>query len=889
MANEKKVKQLKTTKPKLTNFIFLMTAGVLFAWSLVLGIANPTIFRLGYMVSFIKMFVIIGILGLVFSNKRTIWISIGLVAALSLFVASGFFLTPEYPNLANRMAESLTNATAFITGYRPHTDLYEMIIVWAIFIAVGLFVAIFTYLQPRFSMLFIGATIIIGVAITSPYFSYTRSFYVFVFSILVFLIRDLHQKNAIRKVDSAPFTKYILALTAISLLIASILPIPGEGFAEGFFQDFVQRPFNFINDTISNLTQSNEFSLRQVGFGGSGRLGGNVTLNDRLFMRVRTNQRGSIYLTGAVMDTYTGYSWVNRFNDETPVDFNDISQNLEVFEYALWWDLRQFERFTQIPVDRFVLLDHNDELFAEWDYEWIDPHMRIFLDEVTGEMIWSHAWTDWSWDISWGASIGSVMTIDALNSRLLSAFHTGIVRDIVAHSDVEDLSFLRDRDGRFFANRRMPNNTRYLVRSFEPNHQYDYWTFIDDDDEYTFSMSVLESRSRLPEVSRGWLTDILDFITAFREFHGYNPITIPYITHGRTTLSLEDFLSQYLIPRVDQIHEMYTDLPDEFPERVHELARTATASATNDYDRMRLLESYLSENFTYTLTPGPSPRDQDFVGHFLFEIRQGYCVHFATAFVTMARSLGMPARYVEGFLVNINSSTPRNEGFVDVLNNMAHAWAEVYFEGSGWVRFEPTPSSGLPQEPIAPGGTGGVGSDWFDPEYPGQEIPGGGDIDFIPQPPGSGAEQVEEEALSNLLWILITIGFVSSLLIGRIIFVRIKIKGRKHKGNNEAVIHLFGTMLSYFKVFKFRMREDETARQFVTRMCHEHFNDFYDEHLQLLLKQTAEIFSKARYSNLAISDKERRVLEKVIQILDERMKHTSKWKCFYDYYVRIRH
>ena len=888
MAHEKKVKQLKTTKPSLTNFIFLMTAGVLFAWSLVLGIANPTIFRLDYMVSFIKMFVIVGILGLIFSSKRTLWISIGLVAVLTIFVASGFFLTPEYPNLANRMAESLTNATAFITGYRPHTDLYEMIIVWMIFITVGLFVAIFSYLQPRFSMLFIGATIILGVAITSPYFSYTRSFYVFVFSILVFLIRDLHQRNAIHEVDPAPFTKYILALTAISLLIAGILPIPSEGFAEGFFQDFVQRPFNFVNNTITNITQSNEFSLRQVGFGGSGRLGGNVTLNDRLFMRVRTHSRNPIYLTGAVMDTYTGYSWNNRFNDEMPVDFNDIAQNLELLEYSLWWDLSHLERFSQIPVDRFVLLRPEDEFFDEWRYHgwYIDPELRIFFDEVTGETMWLHN-ERIEWDSSWMMDDGSVMTIDALNSRLLSAFLMGIVRDIVAYNDASDLSFLRDRDGRFLTNRRMPNHMRYLVRSFEPNHQYYGWTNIEGA-EY-FTLSDLASRSRLTRVNRGWLSNILDFITAFREFHGYNPATISNITHGSTTISFEAFLTDYLIPRADQIHEMYTTLPDEFPERVRELAHTATARATNDYDRMRLLERYLSRNFTYTLTPGPSPQHQDFVDHFLFEIRQGYCVHFATAFVTMARSLGMPARYVEGFRIDIGPNTPRNEGFIDVLNNMAHAWAEVYFEGSGWVRFEPTPSSGLPQAAPTPGGTGGAGFGGFDPEYPEQEPPGTGDIDFIPQPPGSGTEQVEEEVLSTSLWLLIAIGFVFALIVGRIIFVHIKIKGRKYKGNNEAVVHFFGTMLSYFKVFKFSMKADETARQFATRMCHEHFNDFYDEHLQSLLKETAEIFSKARYSNLMISNKERRVVEKLIQILDERMKHVGRWKYFCDHYIRIKH
>ena len=883
MEHEKKLKQLKRTKPSVTHFIFLMSAGVLFAWSLILGITNPTIFRLDYVMSLLKMFVVLGVFGLIFSNKYTMWLSVSLAFALAIFIASGFFLTPEYPSLANRIAESLTNTMAFITGYRPHSDLYETIIIWIIFITIGLFVTLFSYVYARFSILFIGAALILGVALTSSYFSYTRSFYVFVFSILVFLIRDLHQKNTIHEVDASPFTKYIVALTAVSLLVAAILPLPREGFASGFAQDFIQRPFNFINDRVADITQSNEFSLRQVGFGGSGRLGGNVSLNDRLFMRIRTDRQGPIYLTGAVMDTYTGYSWVNRFNDEVPVDFNDITQNLELFEYSLWWDLQELERLSHIPVEQFALLDFDDAFFDEWRYYgfYLDPDHRIFQDEMMNAMIWIDTEDSWNWELGWWLDMGDAMIIDTMNSRLTSAFHTGMVHGISTHLDSEELSFLRDRDRRFLADSRMPNRTRYLVSFVEP---------MSDENTYMYSHSVIR-RSRLVGLEQGWLNHVLHFITAFREFHGYSPTMISDVTHRGTTILFEDFLRDYLIVRAEQIQDMYTALPDEFPERIHELARTVTASATNDYERMRLLESYLRENFAYTLTPGASPQNLDFVDHFLFDIRQGYCVHFATAFVTMARSLGMPTRYVEGFLVHVASATPRNdEGFLDVLNNMAHAWAEVYFEGAGWVRFEPTPSSGLPQEQ-APLDTGGGSADWFEPENPEQVPPSAGDFDFIPQQPDSGSRLVEEESEGSAgwIWMLMGIGFVGILIVARIIVVHIKVKARTYKTNNEAAIHLFDVMLSYFKVFKISIKADETARQFAMRICYEHFNDFYDDHLQSLLKETAEVFSKARYSHLSISNEERSIIEKLVQTLDMRMRHTRKWQYFYDHYVRIRH
>jgi len=905
MAHKKKIKKLKIEKPSLTDFIFLMTAGVLFAWSLFIGIMNPTIFGIDYLLSLVKMFVFVGILGLIFSNKRVMWVSIGLFALFLIFVTSGFLLAPEYPNMANRLAESLTNTMGFVTGYRPRTDLYETIIVWTISLAVGLFVVIFSYYRFRFLLLFIGSTIIFGVAITSNYFSYTNAFYVFVFSLLVFLIKHLHQRNATEEVDPAPFTKYILALTIVSLLVAGILPIPREGFAEGFAQNIVQRPFNFVNDLFADLTQPNIFSLRQVGFGGSGRLGGDIALGDGLFMRIRIPRRGDpIYLTGAIMDTYTGYSWINQFSDENPVDFDDISQNLELIEYALWNELRWLLPLVEVPVDRFDLLDEDDEFFDEWRYwlaDWyLSPYHRIFRDEVTGEIIelfHNPSWEEWMshWNIGWAltnANVSSVR-IDVLDLRPLSAFHTGLVQGISlldANDDDDDISFLRDRDdGRFFADRRMPHNTQYAVRFFETNHQSEFWVF-DDENGYFIEM---ETRSRLTEIEQGWLSDISDFIIEFREFHGYDVTMRTTIEHNGIIISLEDLLNDYLIPRVNRIHEMYTVLPVDFPERVRELAYTVTEDATNDYERMRLLESYLSQNFTYTLTPGSSPRNQDFVDHFLFDIRQGYCVHFATAFVTMARSLGMPTRYVEGFLVHNSQNVERNDGYIDVLNNMAHAWAEVYFEGSGWVRFEPTPSSGLPQEPTTPEEGSGAGTGSL-PSWPGyyEEFPPDPDVDLstAPQLPGNNAGQVEEdEDLTDHFWILTGIGSVFTLIAARIIFVHIKIKKIKYKVNDQAVIHLFGTVLSYFKVFKFRMKADETARQFTIRVCHEHFNDFYDERLQALLQEAAEVFSKARYSNLTISNEERRIMEKLIKILDTRMKYTSKWKYFYDYYLQIRH
>lgn len=83
------------------------------------------------------------------------------------------------------------------------------------------------------------------------------------------------------------------------------------------------------------------------------------------------------------------------------------------------------------------------------------------------------------------------------------------------------------------------------------------------------------------------------------------------------------------------------------------------------------------------------PDNRDFVSWFLLDERQGYCTSFATAMAVMARMVGLPSRYVEGY-----AATPDADGVARVTQQNAHAWAEIYFTGFGWLPFDPTPGIG---------------------------------------------------------------------------------------------------------------------------------------------------------------------------------------------------
>lgn len=145
------------------------------------------------------------------------------------------------------------------------------------------------------------------------------------------------------------------------------------------------------------------------------------------------------------------------------------------------------------------------------------------------------------------------------------------------------------------------------------------------------------------------------------------------------------------LPRRDpQLKQLgpYRQVPAALPGRVRRLAQQITAEKTNYFDSVEALSQYLQTHYRYNLDVPRYPEEQDVVDHFLFEAKEGYCEHFASALVVMCRSLGLPARYTTGYLPGrLNPFS----GFREVRGNDAHAWAEVYLPGYGWMTIDPTP------------------------------------------------------------------------------------------------------------------------------------------------------------------------------------------------------
>ncbi len=155
------------------------------------------------------------------------------------------------------------------------------------------------------------------------------------------------------------------------------------------------------------------------------------------------------------------------------------------------------------------------------------------------------------------------------------------------------------------------------------------------------------------------------------------------------------------------VYDIYTRLPEGHEQlKAMELA-SEDASLRK---KVNAVVNYLS-GYRYTLAPGALPDGEDFVDYFLFENKQGYCVHFASAAVLLLRNMGVPARYAEGYLVTASDirsaatvgstliggfagakyeETSVAQKMVEVKDYSGHAWIEVYCDGFGWVPVEVT-------------------------------------------------------------------------------------------------------------------------------------------------------------------------------------------------------
>ncbi len=345
-----------------------------------------------------------------------------------------------------------------------------------------------------------------------------------------------------------------------------------------------------------------------------------------------------------------------------------------------------------------------------------------------------------------------------------------------------------------------------------------------------------------------------------------------------------------IIEKYEEIYEKYT-VTDNISLLVRNLAKEVAGNADNRYDKVEAIEQYLSGQYTYTLTPGATPEGRDFVEYFLFESPKGYCTYYASAMTVMVRSLGIPARYVEGFVMPVRSG---KDDIYRVTTNISHAWVEVFFDGFGWVRFEPT----SPYQQILHATPDelqrNVGEHTYQ-EYDMYEeymrhLMGDTDVqafdDFELDKPE--AEQEKPLPQEKFTWayvlfaiLVFLIVVVSALFIRRVLFVY---ERKKHGGKEatQSAMHYYQSIVTLMRFYNCPVKPGETPLEYATRV-----DKWFISHGDNFTAIT-QLYIKAQYGKKKLTEDEKnKVIEFYNSVISDLKQYLNKGYFYYAKYITL--
>lgn len=298
---------------------------------------------------------------------------------------------------------------------------------------------------------------------------------------------------------------------------------------------------------------------------------------------------------------------------------------------------------------------------------------------------------------------------------------------------------------------------------------------------------------------------------AVPESKNWNNLIKEYSLGNSTGYSYEDYLKYR-----NRIYDNYTE-EVELSDEMQEYLNIFIKEGNSDYEKAIAIEKMLS-TFKYNTKPGEIPDDvnspSEFLDYFVLDKKEGFCTYYATAFVLLARSQGLPARYVQGFQVPLeyyDTSKGNEKGKIAyAMSDMAHAWPEVYFEGKGWIPFEPTPGyfveSGW--------ATTGEKKEFTHTTYEKKTEAAGDEINLTEELP-----QEEEKESINPLVIAIPVLLVLLFLAVFITISRLTAKSRYRKiDTGGKVISWTKKNLGLLKIMGLGIEQGETLEEYSKRL-----------------------------------------------------------------------
>ncbi len=277
-----------------------------------------------------------------------------------------------------------------------------------------------------------------------------------------------------------------------------------------------------------------------------------------------------------------------------------------------------------------------------------------------------------------------------------------------ANRSVPQASLREENSQRSAASVRFPSS--YPALSDTPVMYRSYYdseiTYIDDYDIYHPSAPTAYRYLFEPEY-------LFDSDSLFSQVSYPTSTAQEYYASDEASAITRNAWEQYdSFARVNYLQVPYSSAMSEIRSNAAELLNGSYQSTA---DALYAIRDYIHDKAKYTLRPEAISADTDFASAFLLQTGEGYCVHYATAGVLLCRMMNIPARYATGYVV-FGSDFVRVDGNVDgqvsdyvysyeaqVPDSRAHAWAEVYLPGYGWMPFEFTESYTLSDSPVAQG------------------------------------------------------------------------------------------------------------------------------------------------------------------------------------------
>lgn len=186
-------------------------------------------------------------------------------------------------------------------------------------------------------------------------------------------------------------------------------------------------------------------------------------------------------------------------------------------------------------------------------------------------------------------------------------------------------------------------------------------------------------------VAEEWQNTGLPFMSYEKSLAFLQDLQTLYRQNDQDNISVDSFLEQQ--KEAEAYRSMVADNTDEIPADIVSLGKEITADCESELEIAKALEQYFRKgNFVYDIYYRPKDTS---IQYFLTESHRGTCSDFATAYVLLARSVGLIARYAEGFLPEPSG----NRNYYLIKESSAHAFPEVFIPNTGWIVFEPTVSN----------------------------------------------------------------------------------------------------------------------------------------------------------------------------------------------------